>query len=160
MSWKRICRDATEVRERKGRKAPWPPRELFPPQDLKGQGRKPASELEIREDEELRRAQPVPEQDKGGHAGSITSVLYYYRADRQRPLEFNGKIPRFLLEGLSFLYPYPYFKPHNRNLSTLFICSLSSKGKLQNGSRQREDYGLHLINGYFYVLSWLWGILS
>lgn len=53
-------------------------RELFPPQDLKGQGRKPASELEIREDEELRRAQPAPEQDKAGHAGSPDVSLLHH----------------------------------------------------------------------------------
>lgn len=85
---------------------------------------------------------------------SISGSLSNYKADRRKSLEFNREIPWFLFEGLSFSYTHIcILKFHNWNRSTLFICSLSAKGKLQDGSWQRGDYGLHLINGYLYVLA-------
>lgn len=50
------------------------------------------------------------------------------------------------LDGFKISCPYPYFICYSWKTRTLFICSLSSQGKLQDGSQEEGNYGLQIIN--------------
>lgn len=52
------------------------------------------------------------------------------------------------LDGFKISCPYPYFIRYGWKRSMLFIWSLSSQGKLQDGSQEEANYGLQLINGH------------